>query len=234
LPNTTVRLIAITFLATQSQRLHVVADLVVLAFFFLLRVGEYTRSSQPRRTIPLAETDVKLWRGIVELSHDSPLADLLAADGVTISLQNQKNGHKNEALHHYSSGDAFLDPVKSAARLVHSARSCKKGAPLGSFPDENGRLQSVSADEIRSTIRQGATLDNLEAYGYDLKRIGSHSLRSGGAMRLKLAGCDDDIIKKIGRWSSNTYLRYIQTQIGELTADLATAMAQTLRFHHVG
>ena len=53
-------------------------------------------------------------------------------------------------------------------------------------------------------------------------------------MRLKLAGKDDDIIKKMGRWSSNTYLRYIQTQIGELTVGLASAMAQTLRFHHVG
>jgi hypothetical protein len=53
-------------------------------------------------------------------------------------------------------------------------------------------------------------------------------------MRLKLAGKDDDIIKKMGRWSSNTYLRYIQTQTGELALDLATSMAQTLRFHHVG
>jgi hypothetical protein len=146
----------------------------------------------------------------------------------------KKNGHKNASLHHYSSGDAVLDPVKSAARLVHSAHACASGASLGSFHDEYGRPQSVSADEIRSSIRQGATLDNLEAYGYDLKRIGSHSLRSGGAIRLKLAGCDDDIIKKMGRWSSNTYLQNIQTQIGELTVDLATAMAQTLRFHHVG
>jgi hypothetical protein len=234
LPNTTIQLIALTFLATQSRRLHVIADLVVLAYFFLLRVGEYTPSSKPKRTIPLTETDVKLWQGLVEISHDAPLADLLAADGVTICLQNQKNGNKLASLHHSSSGNAILDPVKSAARLVHSARACAKGASLGTFHDDQGRPRSVSAAEIRSTIRQGAALDNLEAYGYDLKRIGSHSLRSGGAMRLKLAGKDDDVIKKMGRWSGNTYLRYIQTQIGELTADLATAMAQTLRFHHVG
>jgi hypothetical protein len=175
-------MIATTFFATQSKRLHVVADLIVMAFFFLLRVGEYTPSSQVRRTIPLTETDVKLWHGHVEISHDSPLDELLAADGVTICLQNQKNGHKHASLHHYSSGDSVLDPVKSVARLVHSARACAPGASLGTFHDENGRPQSVSADEIRSTIRQGATLDNLEAYGYDLKRIGSHSLRSGGAM----------------------------------------------------
>jgi hypothetical protein len=153
LPNTSIRLIALTFFATQSRRLHVVADLVVLAFFFLLRVGEYTPSSQSRRTIPLAETDVKLWRGIVEISHDSTLEELLTADGVTICLQNQKNGHKNALLHHYSSRDAVLDPVKSVARLVHSARACARGTSLGTFHNDDGRRQSVSADEIRATIR---------------------------------------------------------------------------------
>jgi hypothetical protein len=60
LPSTTLRLIAFTLFATQPRRLHVVADLVVLALFFLLRVGEHTPSLQPRRMIPLTETDVKL------------------------------------------------------------------------------------------------------------------------------------------------------------------------------
>jgi hypothetical protein len=161
-----------------SRRIHVVINLLVMAFFFLLRVGEYTPSSQPSRTIPLTKTDGKLWRGIIEISHDSTLDDLLFADGVTICLQNQKNGHKNASLHHYSSGDAVLDPVKSVARLLHSAHACQPG--LGCFHDEYGRPQSVPVDEIRSTIRQGATVDNLEAYGYDLQHIGSHSFALWG------------------------------------------------------
>jgi hypothetical protein len=57
---------------------------------------------------------------------------------------------------------------------------------------------------------------------------------SGQAMHLKLAGYDNDIIQKLGCWSSNTYLHYIQTQISQLTAGVAQRMASVaLQFHIV-
>ena len=76
--------------------------------------------------------------------------------------------------------------------------------------------------------------DNLHNAGFELKRIGSHSLRSGGAVNLKLNGYDHAMIMKLGRWSGNTYLLYIQNSIGELTTGVAQRMASTLRFHRVG
>jgi hypothetical protein len=83
-------------------------------------------------------------------------------------------------------------------------------------------------------IRGGAIGDNLINAGYDLTRIGTHSLRSGGAINLAINGVDHAMIMKMGRWSSNTYLRCIQTQIGELSAGLSAAMARPMRFHRVG
>ena len=74
----------------------------------------------------------------------------------------------------------------------------------------------------------------LEAQGFDISRVGSHSLRSGGAMALRLAGYNDDTIKKLGRWSSNTYLIYIQTQVALLSQGVALLMARRLQFHNVG
>jgi hypothetical protein len=72
------------------------------------------------------------------------------------------------------------------------------------------------------------------AHGYTIARIGSHSLCSSGAKHLKLAGYDDDIIQKLSRWSSNTYLHYIQTQIRQLMAGVAQRMASVaLQFHIV-
>ena len=62
-------------------------------------------------------------------------------------------------------------------------------------------------------VRHAAAADSLVAAGFDLRRIGSHSLRSGGAVKLKLNGYDHDIMKKLGRWSSNTYLHYIQKEL---------------------
>ena len=83
-------------------------------------------------------------------------------------------------------------------------------------------------------LRWGAREDHLEAAGYDLRRIGSHSLRSGGAVRLKLAGYNEVDIKLLGRWSGDTYLIYIQTQIAQVTAGVARRMAPLLRFRCIG
>ena len=69
---------------------------------------------------------------------------------------------------------------------------------------------------------------------YELCRIGSHSPRSGGAENLKLNGYDHYKIKKLGQWSSDTYLYYIQNSIAGLTTGIAQRMASTLRFHRLG
>ena len=91
----------------------------------------------------------------------------------------------------------------------------------------------MRSTNILGAIRLAAIRCNLASYGYDLSRLGSHSLRSGGAMQLKLAGYDHDMIRKLGRWRSDTYLHYIQSQIGELTAGVARVMARLTWFHNV-
>jgi len=48
-----------------------VADLIVVAFFYLLRVGKYTApcNSWPKRTISLRKCDVRLWHNGQMLDH---------------------------------------------------------------------------------------------------------------------------------------------------------------------
>ena len=232
LPNTTVRWIARSY-ARCRKRLQIVGHLIVMAYFFLLRVGEYTPSSEPRQTVPLRLKDVKLWKNGRRLPNNAALNVLLQADAVSICLENQKNGFKNCTLHHYASGDVGFCPVRSIAYLVHEIASLGADTPLGTFVDEDGTCRRVSASDIRAAVIQGAVGDNLEAAGYDLTRIGSHSLRSGGATNLKIRGYSDALIKKLGRWSSDTFLKYIQSQIGELTEGVAASMAESLRFLNV-
>jgi len=232
LPSSTILWIAINYGRHAVTRMRTIGDLVVLAFFFLLRVGEYTTSTESRQTVPLRRQDIKLWRNQTLLPHTLPLQELMAADAVTIYLDNQKNGFRGATLHHTASGNT-LCPVKCAARLVYQIAALPESTGLGTYVDPDGAVRQVTASEIRAAVQMGAAADNLEAMGYDLTRIGSHSLRSGGATHLKLCGYDEVTIKKLGRWSSNTYLRYIQNQIGELTAGIATAMSRILRFHQV-
>ncbi len=75
-PKLAVPVSTITAIATGyhfTSRHSAVADLVVVAFFYLLPVGEYTSQSNPcpKRTTPLQKCDVRLWISGVIIDHDS-------------------------------------------------------------------------------------------------------------------------------------------------------------------
>jgi hypothetical protein len=234
LPNSTIRWIARTFGIVPQGRLSVIADLIVVAYFFLLRVCEYTKSRRATRTVPLRRQDIQLWNNGAIILHTAPLHELLLATGATINLENQKNGVRGACVHHATSGDPDIDPVRSLARLVHRIATLNPDTPLGTFISVDGRIQQASSTDIAAMVRGGAIGDNLAIAGYDLTRIGTHSLRSGGAINMAINGVEHAVIMKMGRWSSNTYLKYIQTQIGELSAGLSAVMARPMRFHRVG
>jgi hypothetical protein len=218
------------------------AHLAVFAYFFLLRVGEYThtrpRKDRKRLTVPLRKKDLRAWTtdGTATeklLSNDASLGDLHQMDGITIDIENQKNGKKGASLHQERASDPTFSPTYSAALILHAMRGMPEDTPIGSFWEAGARAQ-VTDDDLRTIVRQGAVGDNLESHGFSLDRIGTISLRAGGATRLKLAGYDSDMIQLIGRWSSRTYQTYIRTQIAQLTAGVSTAMAKDLRYTVVG
>jgi len=228
-PATTVENLARHCMVQATERTRMVGALGVLAFFFLLRVVEYTPSARSTRTVPLRKKDVKLWSRGTRMSEDAEWWELMAADAVTVTLENQKNGDRGCVLHHHASGDPTMCPVKAMTYILYALKGMPADTPLGTFA--GGR---VNASDMRSHLRAAAQRDGLEARGFQLDRIGNHSLRSGGAVALKLAGYESNLIKKLGRWSSNTYLLYIQSQIAQLTTGVATRMSRRLRFYNVG
>jgi len=60
--------------------------------------------------------------------------------------------------------------------------------------------------------------------GLPTARFGTHSLRMGGATALLHAGVHIDIIKRWGRWVSDSFQRYLW-EAEEDAKDLATKMA---------
>lgn len=234
LPNTTVEWVAAN-MWTGRPRDRVTSYLVVLAYFYLLRVGEYTpedNRTRDKQTIPLRKCDVQILRNGRPLDRNAPLETLLSGDGVTICLENQKNGIKDQSLFHDASGRARMCPKDAMAYLLNEVRGLPDDTPLGSFIS-GGKVMRVRSADVRGMVRLAAVEDGLDKRGYDLQRIGSHSLRSGGAVRLKIAGADDALIMKLGRWSSKTWMKYIQPHISAVTRGLAARMAIPLRFWNV-
>ena len=78
-------------LSVQSQA---ISDLIIIAFFYLLWVGEYTIPAHNHQTctIQFWHKDVHLWCLQQLLPHTAPLVTLLSADGTTLYIDNQKNG----------------------------------------------------------------------------------------------------------------------------------------------
>jgi len=209
--------------------------MIIVGFFFMLRVGEYTptqNTKQKKCTIPLRKCDVALLQNSIPLDKEAPLDVLLTATGCTICLENQKNGVKDQTVYHDSSGDNVLDPVRKMAYLVHQLQGQLVDTPMGTCFDGGCNYQ-ISSSEVLSMVCLAAQHDHLQSAGYDLSHIGTHSLRSGGAVRLKLAGFDGRIIKKLVRWSSETYSKYIQPHIGPITGGCTARMATELRYYNV-
>ena len=48
-----------------------------------------------------------------------------------------------------------------------------------------------------------------KSLGFKVHKIGTYSLRSSGAMAMKLGGAEDSTIMLIGQWKSNSFLKYI-------------------------
>ena len=210
-----------------SPREQAVGDFGLIAFYYLLRVGEYThrRKRHDTRTIQFRFQDVAFKRGNVILPRNASLADLLLATGATLRLSNQKNGSRGAMIHRSAMGGKFC-PVKALVRRFVHLRS-NKASPddiISSYWDHLGKGNLTDVD-IRVAVKRAVITLKLARNGITAARVGTHSLRAGGAMALKFAGADRDDIKKMGRWSSDTWLIYIHDQISEYSEGWTSKMA---------
>ena len=94
--------------------------------------------------------------------------------------------------------------------------------------------ESVVLDQDMNKLIKVAAVDlKLEARGFPAARMGTHLLQAGRAVALALSGQSPEMIKKIGCWSSDTFLMYMHKQIAHLTAGVAEGMAQSFPFSNI-
>jgi hypothetical protein len=240
LPVATIRRLQQDYAGDPSPRSQAVADLAVVAFYFLLRVGEYTMPKMGRRTrtVQFRRRDVKFRKDGRVIPHNSPLHVLLQADHVTMYLDNQKNGIRGAVLHHYAvHGQGTFCPVQALARRIHfvytESRSPDMPISFLGFRASGVRIHVIDSD-ITKAIRHATAASGLLLQGYTLRRVGSHSLRASVAMALKPNGESADTIMKLGRWTSTTFLTYIHSQIAALSTGIAQRMSRPISFTNVG
>ena len=214
-----------------------VADLVNIAFYYLLRVGEYTKPRNHNTlTVPFRVMDVTFRDTSGRLiPNNSDLHDLLMAAEATIRIPDQKNGVKGQCIHHQCTG-TLLSPIKSLARRVHHILS-NHATPDTPIHYHKQFLylswQQVKPTDITTAVKHAAGAVGLYKLGYSQDDVSSHSLRAGGAMAMHLHGIDTITIRKMGRWKSNTFLMYIHEQISAFAAGVSIKMSQAIPFRHI-
>ena len=220
---------------TECPLLHAIADLAIIAFYYLLRIGEYTVAKMIERngrkiistcTVQFMVGNIGFFhKGNKVIEQRSPLAELLECDQCTYKITNQKSGRMGQTISHEGIMNHNHGPVKATARRVHHILSYggDETTIISAYLAADGTWKTVSSVQMRSGVRTSVKQLDLHKNGIDANLVGVHSLHAGGAIALKLAaGESDTTIQKYGRWSSTTFLDYIHNQITHLSKSIST------------
>ena len=82
----------------------------------------------------------------------------------------------------------------------------------------------MTSSHVRIKLRAAAAEIGDTNLGFSAEDIGCHSLRSGAAMAMKLAGVSEYTIMIIGRWKSLAFLDYIRKQVAQFSFDVSDRM----------
>ena len=201
------------------------ADMITLAFFFLLRPGEYT--SSPSDTTPFTLQDVQLFSGQRRLDlSTAPEASIRSATFATLTFTNQKNGVRGEVIGLGTSGNPHLCPVRAVVRRILHLRASQAdpSTPLATVT-HNNRIHRVTPAAITSTLRSAVTFLG-PTLGFLPSDVSARCLRAAGANALLCANVDSDVIRLLGRWRSDEMLRYLHVQAAPIMRDFSRRMLQ--------
>ena len=157
-----------------------------------------------RRTVQFGPLiDLMFSVGDFLLPRDTPAEHFSRATQIVLTLDNQKNSIRGETVSHFRSKSAAACPVKAGINIF--LRLCDQGCapttPISDYPSDHG-LRSVSASNISAFIRAECLRVGAARLGFAPEDIGTHSLRSGGAMAMHLAEVPNRTLMAIGRWRS--------------------------------
>ena len=220
--------------STQSE--SALATMAIGAIFFCMRSCEYlkTPKNEEKRTKLLKVKNFRFFTETGQLiQHISP--ELASADCVCVTFENQKNGGKYESVTIHKTEDKVLCPVIAWATTVKRILGYpgeSDQSPINTYITGNNKFQFSSSNMI-AALR--TTVENMpEAnLGFVAKEIGTHSIRSGGAMAMCLIKESDFMIKLLGRWKSDSFLKYIRKQIKQLSQHISKRMLAVEHFNHI-
>ncbi len=202
-----------------DDTIRAATDIIIIAFFFLLRPGEYTDNNND----PFHLADMQLFIGDTRLPLlTAPASELCLARFASLTFTSQKNGVRGKVIGLTCSGNPSLCPFQAIIRCVLYLRS-HTAPPTTPLARVFNTPNKVTASFLTSCICELVT-----ALGPDLgflpSKVLAHCLRAAGATTLLLAQVDPEVIRHIGHWCSDKMLRYLHVQAYPLMRDFSRRM----------
>jgi hypothetical protein len=88
----------------------------------------------------------------------------------------------------------------------------------------HGRLNKIASTQVLLVLGAASKAVGSARLGFEPSKMGMHSLHSGAAMEMYLAGVPVYTIMLIGRWSSDAFLHYIRKQLEQFLRYVAKQM----------
>ena len=198
-----------------------IMDMAWIAFFYLLRPGEYCKSQE---NTPLCLKDVSCSIGfrkldILHCTHQ----DLDRATQSSLTFDNQKNRERGETIAHTRSGHSVACPTRALVRRIKYLRRAGAGPDTPLCAVRPGlRWITVTSSAVSALLKTSAAA--LPDLNYSPADVEARSLRAGGAMALLCGKVDRDTIRLVGRWKSDAMFRYLHAQALPLIRNLASTM----------
>jgi hypothetical protein len=154
-----------------------------------------------------------------------------------MKLDNQKNGWKGVCVYQETNREDYLCPVRALGR--HFLHIRKHGGSAKTFLSaywswRAGMRADVTAENISRALKLAAMeLQYPTTKGIPTTRINTHSLRSGGANALALAGYSDTQIQKMGRWRGATFKEYIREELACYARNMSRDMKHKFNFDNI-
>jgi hypothetical protein len=199
----------------------VVADMIALAFFFLLRPGEYTGTHSETSTFRFC--DVQLFIGLYRLDpFTADFTTIRSATFTSPTVADQKNGVRGEVIGLSRSGNIQLCPVLSVIRRVIHMREhqAPPTTPLASH-FLHQKWHPIKPTDISAVLRLAVGVLG-PGLGFSPQDVSARSLRASGGMALLCAHVDTKIIKLLGWSRCDEMLRYLHVQAEPVMRNFAS------------
>jgi hypothetical protein len=152
-----------------------VSDMIVIAFFFLLRPGEYTGTISDDAAFRLQDVGLYIHGRKLDLFAASD-AELKISTSASYTFTTQKNGNRNEKVFQGLSGDPWCCPVKATVRrvLLHRRHKATSVTPLSAF--YRGRRRTlIKAKDATEVVRHAMRLNVIHT-GIEASEVSARSL----------------------------------------------------------